>query len=57
VIALVRNGNQEHFEGDLIRVLADHARGRSPRLADLLEDAVARHASLELSDRDAQAFL
>lgn len=56
-IALVCNGNREQFDGDLIRVLADHARGRSPKLAALLEDAVAREASLEISDRDAELLL
>ena len=56
-IALVCNGNQERFDGDLIRLLADNARGRSPKLAARLEDAVARHASLELSDRDAELLL
>ena len=57
VIALVCNGNQEQFDGDLIRELADHARGWSPKLAARLEDAVAREASLELSDGDAELLL
>jgi hypothetical protein len=57
VISLVCNGNQERFDGGLICALADHVRGRSPRLAARLEDAVAREASLELSDDDADMLL
>jgi hypothetical protein len=56
-IPLVCNGNREQFDGDLIRLLADNARGWSPKLAARLEDAVAREASLELSDRDAELLL
>jgi hypothetical protein len=56
-IALLCNGNREQFDGDLIRLLADNARGWSPKLAARLEDAVAREASLELSDRDAELLL
>jgi hypothetical protein len=56
-VALVWNGREERFDGDLVRMLADHARGRSPRLADRLDDAVARHASLEITDRDAELLV
>jgi hypothetical protein len=55
--ALVLNGREEHFDCDLIRVLADQARGRSPRLADRLDDAVARQASLKITDRDADVLV